>query len=106
MRYILWVMALLEACDVTNNSHHLGFYRELENRFSLCPVDIAMRLSALCVVLSLLVVFFLIPEVTSCYVKVNGCSIPGDLSFFYKTKFRLACDKHDVCYYCVRLISF
>ena len=75
-------------------------------RFSLCPVDIAMRLSALCAVLSLLVVFFLIPEVTSCYVKVNGCSIPGDLSFFYKTKFRLACDKHDVCYYCVRLIFF
>ncbi|KAM7441634.1 hypothetical protein ABFA07_009281 [Porites harrisoni] len=61
-----------------------------------------MRLSALCAVLSLLVVFFLIPEVTSCYVKVNGCSIPGDLSFFYKTKFRLACDKHDVCYYCGR----
>ena len=26
MRYILWVMALLEACDVTNNGRHLGFY--------------------------------------------------------------------------------
>ena len=24
MRYILWVMALLEACDVTNNGRHLG----------------------------------------------------------------------------------
>ena len=75
-------------------------------RFSHCLVDIAMRLSALCAVLSLLVVFFLIPEVTSCDVKVNGCSIPGDLSFFYKTTFRLACNKHDVCYYCVRLIFF
>ena len=34
MRYILWVVALLEACDVTNNGghlgRHLGFYLELE----------------------------------------------------------------------------
>ena len=34
MRYILWVMALLEACDVANNGRHLGshlaFYKELE----------------------------------------------------------------------------
>ena len=37
MRYILWVVALLEACDVTNIGrhlgHHLGFYQELEIRF-------------------------------------------------------------------------
>ena len=26
MRYILWAAALLEACDVTNNDRHLGFY--------------------------------------------------------------------------------
>ena len=30
------MLALLEACDVTNNGHHLGqhlgFYQELENR--------------------------------------------------------------------------
>ena len=36
MRYILWVVALLEACDVTNSgvhlSRHLGFYQELEIR--------------------------------------------------------------------------
>ena len=36
MRYILWVVALLGACDVTNNgrhfSRHLGFYQELEIR--------------------------------------------------------------------------
>ena len=36
MRYISWVVALLEACDVTNNGLHLGchlgFYQELENR--------------------------------------------------------------------------
>ena len=30
MRYILWVVALLEVCDVTNNGRHLGFYQELE----------------------------------------------------------------------------
>ena len=34
MRYILWVVALLKACDVTNNGRHLGrhleFYQELE----------------------------------------------------------------------------
>ena len=36
VRYILWVVALLEACDVTNNDRHLGlhlgFYQELEIR--------------------------------------------------------------------------
>ena len=36
MRYILWVVALLEACDVANNGRHLGrhigFYQELEIR--------------------------------------------------------------------------
>ena len=36
MRNILWVMGLLEACDVTNNclnlKRHLGFYQELEIR--------------------------------------------------------------------------
>ena len=30
MRYILGVVALKEACDVTNNGRHLGFYQELE----------------------------------------------------------------------------
>ena len=36
MRYILWVMALLQACDVTNNGchpgRHLGLYQGLEIR--------------------------------------------------------------------------
>ena len=36
MRYILWVVALMEACDVTNNGCHLGrylgFYQEVEIR--------------------------------------------------------------------------
>ena len=36
MRYILWVVAQLEACDVTNNGRYLGrhlrFYQELEIR--------------------------------------------------------------------------
>ena len=30
MRYILWVVALLEACDVTNNVLHLGFYQKFK----------------------------------------------------------------------------
>ena len=30
IRYILWVVALLEACEVTNNGRHHGFYQELE----------------------------------------------------------------------------
>ena len=75
-------------------------------RFSLCLADIAMRTTALCAVLSLLVVLFSTTEVNSCYVKANGCSIPGKLPFFYKRTFKPACDKHDVCYYCVRLASF
>ena len=30
MRYILGVMALLKAFDVTNKGSHLGFYQEVE----------------------------------------------------------------------------
>ena len=74
-------------------------------RFSPCLADIAMRTTALCAVLSLLVVLFSTTEVNSCYVKANGCSIPGNLPFFYKRTFKPACDKHDVCYYCVRLAA-
>ena len=75
-------------------------------RFSPGLADIAMRIASLCAVLSLLVVLFSTTEVNSCYVKANGCSIPGNLPFFYKRTFKPACDKHDVCYYCVRLASF
>ena len=35
MRYILWVVALLEACDFANNGRHLEFYQELEIRLKL-----------------------------------------------------------------------
>ena len=35
IRYILWVLALLEACDVTNNGRYLKFYQELEIRLKL-----------------------------------------------------------------------
>ena len=35
MRYILWVVAMLEACDITNNGRQLGFYQELEIRLKL-----------------------------------------------------------------------
>ncbi|CAH3016053.1 unnamed protein product, partial [Porites evermanni] len=71
-------------------------------RFSPGLPDIAMRIASLCALLSLFVVLFSTTEVTSCYVKTNGCSIPGDLPFAYKATFKPACDKHDVCYYCGR----
>lgn len=32
---------------------------------------------------------------------VNGCTIPLKKPFFYKNAFTPACDKHDVCYFCV-----
>ena len=35
MRYILWVVAMLEACDITNNGRQLGFYQELKIRLKL-----------------------------------------------------------------------
>ena len=38
-----------------------------------------------------------------CYIKTNGCSVPGGLPFLYKTTFTPACVKHDVCYSCVRI---
>lgn len=34
---------------------------------------------------------------------VNGCSIPFGIDFFYKERFKLACNKHDHCYNCVRI---
>ena len=41
MRYILWMVALLETCDVTNNGRHLGFYQELEFRLKQREMVIA-----------------------------------------------------------------
>ena len=41
--YILWVVALLEVCDVPNNNgRHLVFYQELEIR--LKPLEMAFFL--------------------------------------------------------------
>ncbi|XP_060570352.1 uncharacterized protein LOC132728688 [Ruditapes philippinarum] len=56
-------------------------------------------------VLSLTIMVLLslvIGEVSPCntYGKTDGCSIPGDLPFFYKGAFRSACNRHDVCYAC------
>ena len=45
MRYILWVVALLEVCDVTKHGHrlgrHLGFYQELEMRWKQWELTIS-----------------------------------------------------------------
>ena len=42
--YILWVVALLKACDVTDNGRllgrHLGLYQELEIKFKLREIVI------------------------------------------------------------------
>ena len=44
MRYILWVVAILEACDATNNGRHLGrrlrFYQVKETSLKLREVVI------------------------------------------------------------------
>ena len=45
MRYILKVVAMLEARDVTNNGRHLGFYQNLEIR--LKPREIITLFCAL-----------------------------------------------------------
>lgn len=45
-------------------------------------------------------------EVTStsdCKINANGCSVPLGLPAPYKKTFTPACNKHDVCYYCVSL---
>ncbi|XP_046353078.2 conodipine-P2-like [Haliotis rufescens] len=36
----------------------------------------------------------------SCASRSNGCSIPYNLPYFFKTRFTPSCDKHDVCYEC------
>ncbi|XP_062606219.1 uncharacterized protein LOC134268032 [Saccostrea cucullata] len=35
-----------------------------------------------------------------CSYRANGCSIPGNLPFFYKRTFKPACNMHDQCYNC------
>ena len=48
LSYILWVVALLEACEVTNSGRHLGrhlgFYQELEIRLKLREMVICCAL--------------------------------------------------------------
>ena len=62
-RYILWVVALLEVCDVTNNGRllgrHPGFYQKLEARLKPREVVIFLYFSwkirhkwALCMILA------------------------------------------------------
>ena len=49
MRYILWVVALLEVCDVTKHGRHLGrhfcFYQELEIRRKQGELIVFLRLT-------------------------------------------------------------
>ena len=43
MRYILGVVVLVVACDITNNGHHLGFYQELEIRLKSREMVLCMK---------------------------------------------------------------
>ena len=45
MKYILWVVALVEVCDVTKHGRHLGFYQKLEIRLKQCESTIFLRLT-------------------------------------------------------------
>ena len=65
MRYVLWVVALLNAFDVANNDQHLGrqlgFYHELEIMFKLQEKVIFFVLNmneALCMILATRFTFF------------------------------------------------
>ena len=45
MTYISWAVALLEACDVTNNGRRLGLYQELEITLKLLEMVIFCSLN-------------------------------------------------------------
>ena len=42
-----------------------------------------------------------IVQCCSSHGHVNGCSIPFDWPYFYKSHFKPDCNKHDICYACV-----
>ena len=52
------MVALLEACDVTNNGRHLGFYQELEIRLKpremviFCALHEKITQTTLCMILA------------------------------------------------------
>ena len=52
MRYMLWVVALLGACDVIQEGHHfwrhLGFYRKLEIDAGHVECDMVKHYVAFC----------------------------------------------------------
>ena len=58
-------------------------------------------------VLFLMVSTFAVGKVEPCdaHDKTNGCSIPFGWNYFYKDIFKPDCDKHDICYSCVRMKS-
>ena len=64
------------------------------------PVSVAWSIALLLVLLPAKV------KAGECADHSNGCSIPLDLDFFYRDLFTPACVKHDICYGCVRKVSF
>ncbi|KAL9975615.1 hypothetical protein ACROYT_G012798 [Oculina patagonica] len=51
-------------------------------------------------VLGMLLMLSLNVEEVEARCDTNGCSIPGNLPYYYKSHFTPACNKHDVCYGC------
>ncbi|KAL9975641.1 hypothetical protein ACROYT_G012824 [Oculina patagonica] len=73
-------------------------YPDVEIVLSVLQKNFAMR-TTIFLVLGVLLMFSLNLEVEA-YCQTNGCSIPGNLPYFYKRRFTPACNKHDVCYAC------
>ena len=98
---------------ITNRSHKIIIIiitSNLSKWHCLPPFSIQSHVITMTQVLALYVLLLLLSlhaggatqtNSSSRPVHINGCSIPCDFPFIYKTKFTSACNKHDVCYSCV-----
>ena len=96
---------------ITNRSHKIIIIitSNLSKWHCLPPFSIQSHVITMIQVLALYVLLLLLSlhaggatqtNSSSRPVHINGCSIPCDFPFIYKTKFTSACNKHDVCYSC------
>ena len=98
---------------ITNRSHKIIIIiitSNLSKWHCLPPFSIQSHVITMTQVLALYVLLLLLSlhaggatqtNSSSRPVHINGCSIPCDFPFIYKTKLTSACNKHDVCYSCV-----
>ena len=75
-------------------------FRDTPSLIFFIQQNFAMRLTIFVVFCALLMLPLNQEVEARCY--TNGCSVPGNLPYFYKRRFTPACNKHDVCYACVR----